>query len=256
MDNKVLYEKFDWSKLKQEHLKEKIKKILDNIPSDVYSIIDVGCGNGVITNILGDSYDVTAVDRSAAALEYVNTKKIQSSSDKIPLDDKSFDMVFSSELLEHLPLEILEGTISEFKRLSKKYIFITVPNDESSDKLSIKCPECSYIYNYPNHLSSFSDEKIQSLFPNFKLINTFTFGRKTRYYNKGILKLKKKITPSNSWIPNFWIEKSKRNAFCPKCEHEFYNKYKFNPIATILDIINVIISPKKPFWMFVILERK
>lgn len=256
MDNKAFYEKFDWASFKYDTLKPKVEKVLMSIPEDVKTILDVGCGNGIITNVLGQNYDVTALDRSSEALKFVETKKINSSADAIPLKDSSFDMVFSSELLEHLPDKVLDGTIKEIKRISNKYIFITVPNDENPDKLLIKCPKCNYIYNSPSHLRSFNLNKLQKLFPDYKLNNSFTFGKKVRYYNPVILKLKRNLTPAKSWIPYFWIDKSKRKTTCPGCENEFENEYKFNPITTGLDTLNVLISPKKDYWLFAIFEKK
>lgn len=165
-------------------------------------------------------------------------------------------MVFSSEMLEHLEENILNSSIAEFRRLSKKYIFITVPNDENPDKLSIKCPKCNYIYNRPNHLRSFNEESVGKLFPEYDVIESFVFGKKVRYYNPIILKFKRKYTPSGSWIPYYWISKNDRQTNCPSCEHSFRYDYKFNPFTFVLDIINVVISPKKPYWLFVLLRKK
>lgn len=256
MDNKAVYENFDWGSFKSESLKDKVSRVVQSIPDDVETIVDIGCGNGLITNILGQKYDVTAIDRSENALSFVETKKLKSSSDKIPLEDDTFDMVFSSELLEHLTDEVLEGTVAEFKRLSKKYIFITVPNDENPDKLSIKCPECDYIYNSPNHLRSFDIKKLQNLFSDYDLITNFTFGKNVRFYNKSLLKAKIKLTPGSSWIPYYWMSKDKRNTTCPSCENSFYNNYSFNPLAFGLDIMNILISPKKPYWLFAVFKKK
>ena len=256
MDNTAVYDKFDWSYINRDYLKGKIEKIIEWIPENVQTIVDIGCGNGVITNVLGSHYDVTAVDRSKHALESVETKKLSASADSIPLPDQSFDMVFSSELLEHLNDDLLKGTISEIKRLSKKYVFITVPNDENPDKLSIRCPECKYVYNSPNHLRRFKASDFSALFPEYKTLKILAFGSKVRYYNPAILKIKKSLAPASSWIPKYWIEESKRNTICPNCENEFNYPYKFNPIATGLDIINVILSPKKPCWLFVLMEKE
>lgn len=256
MDNKTIYEKYDWSALKESNLKEKITKVIEMIPEGVNSIVDIGCGNGVITNVLGQKYDITGVDRSEQALSMVKTKKIKAGADNIPLQEKSFDMVFSSELLEHLEDDTFHGAISEIKRLSKKYIFITVPNEENPDKLSIKCPECGYIYNSPNHLRRFKPVDFEPLFPEYKIISTLTFGKKVRYYNPTLLKLKKQISPARSWIPNYWMPIEKRRTVCPNCEHEFVNHYHFNPFATAIDIVNVLISPKKPYWLFILMEKK
>jgi len=255
MDNEAVYDKYDWSKINHDFLKGKIEKIIDWIPNDVKSIVDIGCGNGIITNVLGDFYDVTGVDRSTNALKSVQTKKIASGADSIPLDNHEFDLVFSSELLEHLDDEVLLGAVSEIKRLSKKYIFITVPNDENPDKLSIRCPECNYTYNSPNHLRRFKVQNFKELFPEYKILKTLAFGSKVRYYNPTILKLKKNLTPPSAWVPKYWVEESKRDTVCPNCEHEFNYPYRFNPIATVLDVINVVISPKKPSWLFVLMEK-
>ena len=170
--------------------------------------------------------------------------------------DSSFDMVFSSEMLEHLDNNTLFKVINEFKRISKKYVLITVPNGENPNKLAIKCPKCSFIYNRPNHLQSFTANDFKKLFPEFRILDSFSFGPKTRYYNKQLLNLKLKYTPAKSWVPYFWISKNNRKTFCPNCEHNFEFQYRFNPIASAIDITNVLISPKKPYWLFVLMEKQ
>jgi SAM-dependent methyltransferase len=256
VDNKEVYENFDWSNLKHKDLADKIIKVFDIIPDDVNTIADIGCGNGVITNALNKEYDVTAVDRSAKALEFVNAKKVLASADSIPLPSYQFDMVFSSELLEHLDDKTLAGTVEEIKRLSKKYVLITVPNDENPDKLQIKCKKCGYKYNRPNHLRSFNMDNISEIFSEYKVLKSFTFGKKVRYYNPLLLNIKTSVTPSSAWVPYFWIGKSNRKTICPSCEYEFTNNYKFNIISSFIDTINAVISPKKPYWLFVLMVKR
>lgn len=255
MDNAKVYELLDWEKLDLSKLKSKIDHLLNIIPSDVNSIIDIGCGNGTITNVLAEKYDTTGVDRSQNALKFVRGKKIEASCDSVPKENNSYDLVFSSELLEHLPEGVFQKTIEEFKRLSKKYILITVPNGENPNKLMIKCPDCGYIFNRPNHLRSFNLEDFKRLFPGYSIEHHSTIGKKVRYYIPFIQRLKRDITPSSSWIPYYWITKESRDTFCPKCEHSFHYGYKFHPVATSLDILNVILSPKKPYWLVVLLKK-
>ena len=120
----------------------------------------------------------------------------------------------------------------------------------------IKCPECSFIYNSPNHLRSFKLQDFYDLFPEYEMITSFTSGKKVRYYNRRLLNLKKSISPAHSWIPNYWMPENKRVTICPNCEHEFNNPYKFHLLATATDVLNVLISPKKPYWLFVLLKKK
>ncbi|MCD4817815.1 MAG: class I SAM-dependent methyltransferase [Candidatus Cloacimonetes bacterium] len=256
MDNKKFYEQFDWKMLKYKHLKSKIEIIKQTIPSDVKKILDVGCGNGIITNELSKNYQVTGLDRSSEALKFVKNDKILASSDKIPFSINDFDIIFSSEMLEHLPDDIFRKTISEFKRISPKYIFISVPNNENLKKTFIECPKCNFRYNRSYHLRSFSINNICKLFPEYELKENFTFGVKIRKYNSLFLKIKQNLTPAISWIPYYWTSKEKRKTMCPRCEHQFIYDFKFNFISFVCDSINAIISPKIPYWIFVLLEKK
>ncbi len=255
-DNKKIYGEKAWTNLTHNILAPKISFLKEIIPDEVRSIIDVGCGNGVITNELASHYDVIGIDRSSEALANVKTQKIEASCDHIPLPDASADLVFSSELLEHLDDEVYANTVSEIKRLTKKYILITVPNQENPDKISIQCPKCNYLFNRPYHFRSFNIHKFEHDFSEFNILKHFEFGKRVRYYNPAILKIKLSISPAISWIPYYWIEKGKRDTMCPSCEHEFTYAYKFNLFAFLCDVVNVVISPKRPYWMFVLMEKK
>jgi ubiquinone/menaquinone biosynthesis C-methylase UbiE len=233
----------------------KIEKIIDTIPSDVNSVIDIGCGNGVITNELAEKFDITGVDRSQKALNAVQTKKIRASCDHIELPDMSFDLVFSSEMLEHLEHDLFKGAIHEMKRLTKKYIFITVPNDENINKYLVECPNCKQIFNKTYHLRRINLDVITTEFPEYKVIDHFTFGKKMRDYHPLLEKIKHEFSPPHAWIPNLWTPDGYRNTLCPKCATEFEIPYKFHAIGFFCDIINTIISPKKRHQLFVLLEK-
>ncbi|MFA6925324.1 MAG: class I SAM-dependent methyltransferase [Bacteroidales bacterium] len=255
MDNKTFYELYDWNNLTQLDLNDKIKKILQTIPDDTNNILDVGCGNGIITNMLAEKFSVVGVDRSKKALSYLKTKTILASSDNIPVENESFDLVFSSELLEHLEDETFYKTIEELKRISRKYIYITVPDNENINKTIVRCPKCDYIYNRSYHLRNFSINDFVKLFPEYTIIKSFSYGRKIRKYNKYIQNIKQKISPIESFIPYYWTKKNERKTMCPNCEFQFEYDYKFNVWAFLCDIFNAFISPKKPYWLFVIFKK-
>lgn len=257
LDNPSYYERFSWEKSNLGmHLRRKIEKIFEFIPSDVKTIIDIGCGDGAITNQLAKKYDVTGVDRSKSALSFVRTKKILSSYEKIDVPDQSFDMVFSSELLEHLEDKVFYATIKEMGRISKKYIFLTAPNNETIEKGFIKCPNCGLIFNRAYHLRSLNLQKIKEYFPDYTVIKSFEFGSGKRGYNKFLLNIKHKFVPSSSWIPNYWTRNSLRKSMCPKCETTFTYQYRFNLLGFFCDTLNILFSPHKPYWLFVLLKKK
>lgn len=254
MDNKEFYEAFDWSSFQDANVN--IEFIKKTIPKEVRSIIDLGCGNGLITNALKDDFDIVGVDRSKKALEFVQAKKIEASCEAVPVEDKSYDLLLSSELMEHLDDATFSAAIKEFDRIAKNYLLISVPFDESINKGMIKCPSCGYKYHRNLHMRSFTPKTIEAAFPNFKVSSFETFGLKVRTYHPFLSKIKHKYTPSASWIPKFWTRENSRASFCPNCENEFDNEYKFNALSYSLDLLNVVISPKKPFWLLVLLKRK
>lgn len=245
-ENKQLWEHYD----KSGQIREKAEYLLQSIPDSIESIIDVGCGNGIITNEFAKQYQVVGVDTSKEALKYLQCEKIISSSSAIPVDDLSYDMVFSSELLEHLQKDILIKTISEFKRISKRYIFITVPNREFLKKRYIKCPKCNYIFHVDHHLNSFSEEKIIELIGNeFQLLKTDYFGWLDKKYNRILLKIK------NS-IGDIWYVDTREYIVCPDCKNSDFPKKKGNLVSKLCNGLNRLISSKKPYWMYMIFKRE
>ncbi len=257
MDSLEYYEKFDWDNAKlDQKIRNKISLIIDAIPNEVKSITDVGCGDGTISNKLDEKFNVTAIDRSFNALKYVKTKKIQASADQLPVKSNSTDLVFSSEMIEHLPEDIFVNAVVEIKRISRKYIFLTFPNNENIEKQVTRCIKCGYNFNKSYHLRSININTIKHLFPEYKVVTQFEYGMKIRDYNRVLSTLKHKLTPSTAWIPSFWTPNQKRTTMCPNCGHEFEIPYKFNLLAYSFDILNILISKKRPYQLCVLLERK
>lgn len=75
------------------------------------TILDVGCGNGEMANrLISEGYDVYGTDASVTGIEIAkqrNEKRfhvqdINSAKLPIELQDKKFDMIISTEVIEHL----------------------------------------------------------------------------------------------------------------------------------------------------------
>lgn len=99
-------------------------------------ILDAGCGDGIISVLAAKKgAKVTALDISLPNLERAkkltkkngvyNIKFLQGDVENLPFPNNSFDLVISSQVLEHLP--DFEKGLSEIKRATKKRAIITLP---------------------------------------------------------------------------------------------------------------------------------
>ncbi len=86
-------------------------------------VLDVGCHDIRLSKYLPRFVDYQGVDLQPL---HKNVLKVDLNRQTLPFGDGVFDYVFCLEVLEHIhsPFQIL----SELKRVSKKYIIISVPN--------------------------------------------------------------------------------------------------------------------------------
>ncbi len=255
-DNKKIYEFSEYWKptSSNQYIKQKIELLLDIIPTDVKTILDVGCGNGAITNILSKTYNVTGVDGSKFALKHVKCqKKINASIKDLDLKSNSFDLVLCSEVLEHLSEDEFSGSLNKIKNLSRKYVLITAPNAETLRKRFVKCTKCGYEFNAYYHFRSLNKEVLKSLFKEYNLIFYTTCGKKYRYYNNTLAHIKQSF--GNGW----WETDEK--FFCPRCENEEFIRLKPNFISPLCDILNKFYQllfgrVSDYYWQVALFERK
>lgn len=202
--------------------KERIEETIKVIPPDTHSVLDVGCGNGCFVNtlvsIFPNRFDrVIGLDLSDEALKHVKTEKLNGNITDLLFEDESFDLVTSLEVLEHLPQEDFKRGVSELQRVSKKYVIITVPNNENLADSLVRCPKCYCWFSAWSHMRSFNKDTFQSLFENFKLIEAKEIGRVERLaFNRMLLILyrffRKPVPPET--------------AICPQCGYQNNGKSK------------------------------
>ncbi|MFA5061445.1 MAG: methyltransferase domain-containing protein [Candidatus Pacearchaeota archaeon] len=94
-------------------------KILGLIPKEVQTLLDVGS----LGNIFNKRFKTTTLD----AVEKADIQQDLNKNQKLPFKDNSFDVVVMNQILEHLP--DCEEIINEAKRVSRRYIFVGLPNE-------------------------------------------------------------------------------------------------------------------------------
>jgi ubiquinone/menaquinone biosynthesis C-methylase UbiE len=228
-------------------IKDKVSKIISIIPDDVKTIIDVGCGNGIITNELAKHWELTGLDSSEEALKYVKTPKVLASANQIPFDNHNFDLVLCSEMLEHLSDEDLVEVSKELMRIGTRYLLLTVPNAEFLEVSLVKCPDCHTIFHAWQHVQSFTKERLEGLFSSeFKLLSKDEFGPLKANWIPYLLRLKQ--------MNGQWLSPGDK-SICPHCGKTDFEPYPSNIITKGCNGLNYLLAGKKPYWLMILMER-
>jgi SAM-dependent methyltransferase len=143
---------------------ERARLASDWLPGEVNSILDVGCGNGVFTNLLQPNRFKVGLDMSRVALEHITTPRVQADASGLPFAEHSFDASLSMEMLEHLPHAIYQSVLNELARVTRKYILITVPYNEELKYNMVICPQCLQPFHPYYHVRQYQRDVFPPLF--------------------------------------------------------------------------------------------
>lgn len=216
---KAYYEQtavWQWDVSSRRVESNRFRTIIKYIPGDVATLLDAGSGNGGFLKELKDTAlpglsTAVGMERSRVALcSFDSPDKIRGSVASMPLRDRSFDMVTSQEVLEHLPYRDYHLALAEIQRVSKKYILVSVPNSEELENSLSVCPYCHCGFNAAFHIRSFDEQRLRVLFkPLFELKDLTQIGPAivTRKYPVKFMTLYRAIIKPSP----------PANAVCPQC---------------------------------------
>lgn len=113
------------------------------------AVLDVGCGTGTLlieaAKRIGPSGSAHGVDASAEMIAYARTKAaahgvavsfVEGSSDRLAFSDASFDAVFCTLMLHHLPAAMQTATIIEMRRVVRSGGRIVIVDMQRPGKIS------------------------------------------------------------------------------------------------------------------------
>lgn len=148
---------------------------------DAESYLDCGGGVGHLAQLIRDSYPRAFVLLSDLVYSRIcqhNGISIAASATALPLPSNSFEVVVSTEMLEHISEPNHQQAIEELQRVTSGRLIITVPNAENLERALICCADCHCVYHPHGHLRSYSRQSTLSLFPSMKSVTITTLGRR------------------------------------------------------------------------------
>lgn len=110
-----------------------INEILNLEPKKV---LEVGIGNEIVSDCLKkEGIEIVTLDINKEL-----KPDIIGSVENIPLEDNSVEVILCAEVLEHLPFEKFEQCLKELKRVTRRYLVLSLPHFGPPLKLALKMP--------------------------------------------------------------------------------------------------------------------
>jgi SAM-dependent methyltransferase len=244
-----------WGKKYHENDAQRARAVCEAVPDDVRTVLEVGCGDGLVTRALKKAgHDPVVTDLSRSALAYVtDLPAVQSTIEHLPFVSAQFDLVCASEVLEHIPEEMYSRVLAEISRVCARYVLVSVPYNENLEWSFARCEKCGCVFHGAYHIRSFNERRLEKLLGDFRCIEL-----------RAVVPL---IHPDRTTSVELWVRHRLareymyygRSVRCPVCRARVDRAPRRNAIGWIAAAMRyayrAFFRKKLPLWYVALYQR-
>lgn len=178
------------------------------LPPSFDSALDVGARGGRFSRLLaGRAKRVVALDLIPPSIGYPRVENIAGDIRNLPFSDASFDVIFCTEVLEHVAE--LEKACRELARVTRQWLIVGVPYRQDTRVGRNTCRHCGGISPPHGHIHSFDENKLSRLMPTLASHTVLFAGERHEHSNALAARLM-------DWSGNPWGTYEQEEP-CPHC---------------------------------------
>lgn len=232
--------RWSWAPDLRRDEQDKLTAMVAMIPSNLDSILDVGCGTGWMMEALRRKCRrLIGVDVSLQGLSQVRHADavVAGSGLDLPFTDNACELAVCAEVLEHYPSRLLQRAVEELVRISARYILVTVPYREERRLNMVRCGDCLTEFHSSLHQRAFDEHDVYALFHQYRLevVEVRKTGRQP-FRSVLLARLNEALTGYHS----FW----RPGLRCPVCGNENFPRKRAlrHPLSLVLEGLNWVMG--------------